>query len=150
MSSVCVASFIAIALLGQDLSDGDEVATFPGQAFGKKYTITMTYAVIKNTPDWTDSQENPPVSAKKAVKLATSLKDSLSKGNKKSHWELTHLTLMKIEGKWIWLATFTPGGEELLAALSQEADLEGSFPQLTLPVLMDGAVIKPKFEENGS
>jgi hypothetical protein len=147
MSSVCFAPFIAVAFLGQALPDEAEVAAFFGQAFGKEYAITMSYGAIRKTPDWTDDAENPPISAKKAAKLATAIKDSLAKDNKEPKWELTSLSLLKFEGKWVWLATFTPENEVPLFEPRQATDLHDNFPQLTLPVLMDGTVLRPKFKE---
>ena len=116
---------------------------------GNKYTVSLNHETIQKTPDWADDQENPPISARKAAKLATEMKDSLAKGTKASNWKLDSLSLMKIEGKWLWTATFTPRDEELLAELKHATDSQDGFPQLTLPVLMDGTVIKPKFEKSG-
>ena len=147
MSSIFAPSFFVLALLGQAASDEADVAKFAGTFLGNKYTVSLNHAAIQKTPDWSGDEENPPISARKAAKLATEMKDSLAKGTKASNWKLSSLSLMKIEGKWLWTATFTPGDEELLDELRHSTDFQDDFPQLTLPVLMDGTVIKPEFEK---
>lgn len=147
MSIVQATAFIAFALLGQADSDEAEVAQLFGQAFGKKYIVTVTDAAIQNTPDWDDDAENPPVSAKKAMKLATVMKDSLVKDSDKFKWEMRSLSLMEIKDKWLWVAHLQamengPLSSEPVAASEGHKDPH----YLSLVVLMDGSVIKPVIE----
>ena len=147
MSIVQAATFIAFALLGQADSDEAEVAQLVGQAFGKKYIVTVTDAAIQKTPDWDDDAENPPVSAKKALKLATAMKDSLVKDSDKFKWEMRSLSLMEIEGKWLWTATFLAMKQGALSEPVPVSEGEEDLNHLSLAVLMDGTVIKPVIED---
>jgi hypothetical protein len=41
----------------------------------KQYVVTIPVAALEKSPAWTDDAENPPVSARKAIKLANEMKD---------------------------------------------------------------------------
>lgn len=84
-----------------------------------------------------ESEENPPVSASKAIRLATKVKESLVKDNERCHWRMRSIDLQECGGDyWYWVATYE--------AMFQGARATSGPPiQLRLIVLMDGTAITP-------
>jgi hypothetical protein len=106
-------------------------------AFSKQYSVTVSSDALENSPSWKDDAENPPLSAKKAIKLATEMKDSLVKDSKDFKWSLESTSLRPASGdKWYWLVSYE--------ARFQGAGSTGVPHNLRLIVLMDGKVIKPE------
>jgi hypothetical protein len=71
----------------------------------------LTDADLNKTPSWDKSAENPPVSARAAVKLATGVKDSLVKDSPHSKWRfrclhLEYKDLPAVGRKWYWRIRF--------------------------------------------
>jgi hypothetical protein len=71
----------------------------------------LTDADLNNTPSWDRNAENPPVSARAAIKLATAVKDSLVKDSPHSKWRfrclhLEYKDLPAIGRKWYWRIRF--------------------------------------------
>jgi len=109
-------------------------------AFSKQYVVTISDDALQKSPAWAEEAENPPVSARKAIKLADGMKDSLVKDSKDFKWTLRSASLQPAgAGKWFWLVYY-------------EAEFQGvstGIPNyLRLVVLMDGTVIKPDVKEN--
>jgi hypothetical protein len=109
-------------------------------AFAKKYTVTIIDEALKKSPAWENDAENPPLSAKKAIKLANEIKDSLVKDSKDFKWKLRSASLEPAgEDKWYWLINY-------------EAQFQGfssGIPNhLRLVVLMDGTVVKPEVKDD--
>lgn len=104
------------------------------------FTLTVTDTDLRNTPSWTGTG-NPPLSARKAIRLLTPVKDSLvhkEKGFKP--WRLESISLKQgdhVPNKWYWLATYEAWIEP------QGGFGTGGPYTLYLVVLMDGRVIKP-------
>jgi hypothetical protein len=107
-----------------------EAETWGANAFGKAYSIIVTGEDLKKTPIWDQSAENPPLSARKALKLATDSRKALIPGRADREWKLEYLGLRETEGRWYWLAHFE--------ALPRHADFTGTPPALYVAVLMDG------------
>ena len=112
-----------------------ERITIYSYSFSNQYVVRVSGEDLEKSPSWKDDAENPPLSAKKAIKLATEMKDSLVKDSKNYKWTLTSARLEPAGGgKWYWLIYY-----------------EAQFPigtgipdHLRLVVLMDGKVIKPE------
>lgn len=104
----------------------------------KTYLSTLTDEALKKTPSWVKGAENPPVSARSAIKLATAVKDRLVKdsGRWKWHYFCIHLQYRDYsEGKkWYWRVRFE--------ALS-DGSLPAVPPTVEVFVLMDGTTTKP-------
>jgi len=114
--------------------------TFDGWAFGKSYAVAVTGEALKKTPAWDESRvENPPVSARKALKLATDFRKTLIPANADWDWHLGDLRLRQLEGRWYWLAYFY--------AFPRHAFLEGVAPNFYVAILMDGTVVKPHIQD---
>jgi hypothetical protein len=106
-------------------------------ALGKQYTVRISRSALAKSPEWEDDAENPPLSAKSAIKFANEMKDSLVKDSNGYKWTLKSLSLMPGEtGKWYWLAEYTAGFHQPSTGIHIPHNLR-------LAVLMDGTVIKP-------
>ena len=128
-----LAAAIAVAFLAPVVR---AEVTIYSYAFSKQYVVRVSNEALKESPSWKDDAENPPLSAKKAIKLANDMKDSLVKDGKSFKWILESASLKPARGdRWYWL-------------LNYEVEFEGAHvgpPQnLRLIVLMDGTVIKPE------
>lgn len=107
----------------------------------KNYVVTILSDAVAKSPSWKDDEENPPLSAKKAIKLANEMKDSLVKDSKDYKWKLDEATLKPAgDEKWYWLIRYE--------AQFQGAASIGVPPFLCLVVLMDGKVVKPEVKKD--
>jgi hypothetical protein len=105
----------------------------------KTVVVEVTDTTIERAPAWHPKDENPPVSARRALKLATELKDTLVKDSEDRRWKFQSASLQKtLRGEhWYWLVTFWgvyhPSG--------------GRPIELQLVVLMDDTAVKPIVKE---
>jgi hypothetical protein len=107
----------------------------------KSFFSTLTDEALKKTPSWAQGAENPPVSARAAIQLATAVKDSLVKDSKDWKWHpwycihLEHKDLPTIGRKWYWRIRFE--------ARFKDGKSTGVPYTVEVIVLMDGTTIKP-------
>ncbi|HEV8003995.1 MAG TPA: hypothetical protein VGP63_29285 [Planctomycetaceae bacterium] len=114
---------------------------FHGHHFGKSYNVAVTCEVLKKAPVWDESRaENPPISARKALKVATDFRKTLIPDSPKWRWELKFLALHKTDGRWYWLADFL--------VVPQPGGIDGESPDFFVAVLMDGTVVKPDVDND--
>jgi hypothetical protein len=115
--------------------------SYHSYAISANYTVTVTREALAKSPLWKDDEENPPFSAKKAIKLANEMKDSLVEDSKDYKWKLDEATLKPAGGeKWYWLIRYE--------AQFQGGASIGVPPFLCLVVLMDGKVVKPEVKKD--
>jgi hypothetical protein len=113
------------------------VAKLEGKADGKTFTFKVTSEDLKATPSWSEDQESPPVSARKAIEKANALLEKLVKDTKR--WELHQSILERAYGdKWYWVVEYYDRGGKP----------KGFKPSFHIMVLMDGAVVKPTSSED--
>ncbi len=108
--------------------------TFTVEYAGKKYEFRISEADLQRTPAWAPGQENPPLSARRAIDVATKeLATLLPNGN---DWRLYAVTLRPIENRWIYLVEFLeparPGAQQQVSSGFQ------------VVVLMDGIAVMPR------
>jgi len=113
--------------------------THESYGIGKRYIVTISEEALRKSPAWDADAENPPLSARKALKLADEKKAKLVQDSKSRKWELQAIALMPGgDDKWYWLVHYEArprvGGT-------------GINPFLRLAVLMNGTVIDPKVQD---
>jgi hypothetical protein len=128
---------VATALLVPSVSSD---VCYYSYAISANYTVTVTHEALANSPSWKKDEENPPLSARKAIKLANEMKDSLVKDSENYKWKLDGATLKSAgDEKWYWLIRY-------------EAEFQGNLigqpPFLNLVVFMDGKVVKPEVKKD--
>jgi hypothetical protein len=128
--------FVAVSViwLAANFAHADYHLT--SDAFGKRYVVTISQPALDESPEWDAEADNPPLGARKALKLATDMKNSLVEDSEKFKWRLESLSLKPVpSGKWYWLANYEawPRGQ-----------FEGRTERLRLVVLMDGTAIQPE------
>jgi alpha-L-arabinofuranosidase len=107
----------------------------------KAYFSTLTDEALKNTPSWEQGAENPPVSARAALKLATAVKDRLVKDSRRVQWRREHCLHLEHKDvptsgrKWYWRVRFE--------AWVDGQPTQGLPPTVEAIVLMNGTTIKP-------
>jgi hypothetical protein len=138
------ASSIAIVLIAftepTKLPDGARYEVSGGKAFGKTYDSSFTEKMFRKTPVWEEGAANPPVSAGKAIALATKMKDSLVKDSDGFTWQLMYLELQPMDGgRWFWGVMFE--------AIPENGPGR-QIHTLCVVALMDGTVVKPRVIAN--
>ena len=112
-------------------------AEFTSHAFGKQYVVAVTDNALEASPVWRDDAESPPVSARKAVKLADALRVKLVKDSKDFKWKRESAEILFVDepDRCLWHVHYEAhpvrGGET------------GIGPHLDLIVLMDGTILDP-------
>jgi hypothetical protein len=101
---------------------------------GKKYEFHITDADLQKTPDWAPSQENPPLSPRRAMDIASKYLATLLPNGK--DWRLDRVSLRPIGGRWIYLVEFLEplrgdGGGQLSSGFQ-------------VVVLMNGVAVTPR------
>lgn len=109
-------------------------------AFGKTYWSRIVRNVVNQTPPWNDNDENPPVSARRALKLSEKVLRSIAKAPDGWKWKAVNANLLLVEDAPIWFVRY----QGISADPTESRDSEH---EITLVVLMDGTVIKPVVAE---
>jgi hypothetical protein len=111
--------------------------TYSSYAIPNNYTVTISSDALAKSPSWKDNEENPPLSARKAIKLANAVKKSLVKDWDDYKWVLVTADLTPDgDEKWYWLIN--------CEAHPQVGASSGVPFCLKLVVLMDGTVVEPQ------
>ena len=106
---------------------------------GHEYRVTVTEETLRTSPAWKDTADDPPLSARKAMKLANEKKLTFVKDFKDWKWDLSAARLKRSpDGKWFWVVEYESHPADPDVAFS------GMPPDLSIVVLMDGTVIVPK------
>lgn len=103
-----------------------------------QYKFQVSSASINKTPIWRESDDQPPLPARKALRAArNSLVKLVADG---AQWRLEEVSLSPLsenEGHWIYLVKFYP-------PLPPSGVFEGHIEPMIIPVLMSGIAIEPK------
>jgi hypothetical protein len=109
--------------------------TFTVEYAGKKYEFRISDDDLQKTPAWAPGQENPPLSARRAIDVATQELATLLPNGK--DWRLYAVTLRPIESRWIYLVEFL----EPVRPNGPERQLSSGFQVI---VLMNGVAVMPR------
>jgi hypothetical protein len=102
-------------------------------ANGKRFGVTVTEEALKKAPTWKAEADDPPLAARKAMKIADAAFARLLPEAKKDEFRLEYLILRTGPGNgWYWVAQYraTGGGTGIPSALQ-------------VVILMDGSVVEP-------
>ena len=128
-ASLCLVSVIPGWCWGQ---------TFSSYADGKQFEVIVDNVKVAKAPQWKADEENPPLSPRRASKLANAVREKLVKDDDRWKWQLDCITLVPANerpGSCFWLVNYRA---EFL-----KGDFVGIPPSLRLAVLMDGTVPEP-------
>ena len=109
--------------------------TFTVEYSGKKYEFHISSEDLQKTPIWPDSQENPPLPARRAIEIASKQLASLLPNGK--DWRLYSVTLRPMENRWIYLVEF-------LEPLRGDNAIQQQSSGFQVVVLMNGVAVTPK------
>ncbi len=109
--------------------------TFTVEYAGKKYEFHISDQELQRTPAWAANQENPPLSARRAIDAAAKELAMLLPNGK--DWRLSEVTLRQIEDRWVYLVTFL----EPLRGDDAARQLSSGFQ---IVVLMNGVAVMPR------
>jgi hypothetical protein len=106
--------------------------TLSSYAEGKRFDFEVTREQLLKTTAWKAEDDFPPLSPRKAEKLATIKFGKLIKNTK--GWERERISLQTIgdNERWFYVVEFSHHGSD------------GPPPYFKIIVLMDGTVIEPK------
>ena len=121
--------------------DDESLLSYRSYAFGKEYTTVIREDAVKKSPVWLATAENPPVSVRKAIKLADAKRQKLVHDTTRFKWRRESISLeffrgVEVEDRYkfpYWHIHYEAhGGGET-----------GPPDDLDLFVLMDGTLIEP-------
>src|SRR5438128_10198052 len=126
LQSVCL---IAALMAGQVQT------TFTVEYAGKKYEFHVSDQDLQKTPAWPANQENPPLSPRRAIDIASKSLAALLPNGK--DWRLQEVTLRPLDNRWVYLIGFL----EPLRGDGAGRQLSSGFQ---IVVLMNGAAVMPR------
>lgn len=108
---------------------------------GKPFDIIITKQMVAKSPPWRDTDRQPPISPRRALKEANDLIDSLVEPREGRKREMSAITLVALQSKkWYWRVEYdwrpTHGGST------------GVLPHCYSVILMDGTVVEPQFRKD--
>lgn len=107
----------------------DYVAKFYGEHDGKQFEFTVTTRLLENCPEWLSEQENPPLSARRALAIASDYLPRLV--TNAEAWKAGDIRLRPVRDKWVYVVEFSERRE-------------GVKTPFSIVVLMNGEVVEPK------
>jgi hypothetical protein len=124
-------------------NDDRGVIEIHSYALGKHYIVAVTQKQLDKSPIWKDDAENPPLSARKAMKLTATMKDNLVKDTDRLVWKQEGASLEEAgDNRWYWLISYRASDPR------PGTGSTGQPPTLRLIVLMDGTVIEPQVSKD--
>ena len=102
---------------------------------GKKYEFRITDEDLQKTPAWPPGQENPPLSARRAMEIAAKQMATLLPNGK--DWQLEAITLRRVDNRWIYVVQFL----EPPRADGPDRQVSSGFQVV---VLMNGVPVVPR------
>ena len=130
---------LAITILALTLGAafGHAEAEFSSYIKTNRYDFKITDADMAGTPVWKEQDDHPPLAARKALAAARSGLAQIVSDHK--DWTLEGLTLQQWHdgSHWYYLAVFN-------APVPPGVISIGRPVSMTIPVLMNGAAVKPK------
>jgi hypothetical protein len=129
----------APSLMPCPLHAADTCSSYPPD--GRRYDSTITPEMRVSSPDWLESDANPPLSARRAIMLAeTTLRATLKDQDESGKPDVRYMTganLVPLGGrKWAWKVAYI--------WLPRIGGLRGKPFSFHVFVLMDGTAVKPK------
>lgn len=109
-------------------------------AFGKVYRTAATRAALDKAPVWKDDADNPPLAARKAIKLADDARGRAFKDTDDWEWRRDTVELCDLGGgRWYWSVRYRAYYKGIVHILR--------LPEVHFVVLMDGTVAEPSVVE---
>lgn len=96
------------------------------------FNSRLPIARLQATPEWEAGEENPPLSARKAIAVSEALVKQLNPYGPDAELNPPTLKLRESGGRWFWVVYFSP---------NDWRQFQSSFP---IVVLMDGTAVKPE------
>lgn len=137
-----IIAFILFAVISQSTQGNSDVARgHCSHAFGKAYYSEISRDALNKSPAWNTEDENPPLSARKAINLSDARFKKLVKDTEDYKWRREEAAVVFLGSKFCyWKITYeawvTRGGS--------------SGPPITIElfVLMDGTFIEPEVSDD--
>ena len=106
----------------------------------RHFMVWAEDGALRRAPPWKPEAENPPLSPRKAMRLADVKKRQLVKDRADFNWRLRSIELVPGDGdRWFWLVNY-----EEQPRLRPGTGASGPWSELRLIVLMDGTVVEPE------
>jgi hypothetical protein len=114
--------------------------TLIGVANNRRYMVSVTDSDLKNSPGWKQRDENPPLAARDALKLAGPIKERLLKDSDTIEWHLRAVILRQNgwsdeSRRWYWVVHYAAGPKP-------NHGMSGKMDFYVI-VLMNGRIIEP-------
>jgi hypothetical protein len=123
-------------------SGNDFCCEWASYAGTNAYNFEVSSTMIEKTPVWRESDDQPPLPAREALRVARRCLANLV--TDAAHWRLDDVglsPLIEYEGHWIYLVKFYP-------PIPPSGVLQGLVQPMTIPVLMSGVAVQPKISHS--
>lgn len=132
---------LSILLVSGRVSDAGPIHY--SYAFGKMYASELPKEALERTPKWPEDAENPPLSARKAIKVADELRLKLVHDTEEYKWKRLSADILFVEGsdRCVWRVYYE-------ARIQAGGGSTGRPPSLMLFVLIDGKIVQPEVSDH--
>src|SRR5215831_14963027 len=124
---------IATALLAVQVE-----TTFTVEYNGTRYEFHLTDQDLQASPAWPADQDNPPLSPRRAIDIASKQLAELLPNGK--DWRLYEVTLRPIDNYWVYLVQFLEPLRSTGAGQQESSGFE-------IVVLMNGVAVMPRISK---
>lgn len=118
-------------------SHTQHLTDFYGDVYGS-IEVSIDVELLAKQPEWDNFSQNPPLSARSALRIADEFRRYRLRDYTNFQWYLNSIRLTPLDRemrKWIWIVQFE---------LVPNSDLTMKyFPNLDLYISMDGSLIEP-------
>jgi hypothetical protein len=131
-----------LALTQAQISETDDGFDMTSFAFGTVYKSHLERDAILRSPAWDqEKSDRPPVSPKKAIRLAEKVRKAVVKTPDGKKWKVLNMQLLFEDDHCAWCVRFRSTPPD------PEAGLIDLGEEVAFFVLMDGTVIEPTVED---
>ena len=130
--------FLQSLLIVTALAAAQVETTFTVEYNSTKYEFHITEQDLQAAPSWPANQDNPPLSARRAIDIASKELATLLPNGK--DWRLYEVTLRPIDDHWVYLVQFL----EPLRSNAGGQQLSSGFE---IVVLMNGTAVMPRISK---
>jgi hypothetical protein len=129
---------LQLLLIATTFATAQLETTFTVEYSSTKYEFHITDQDLQAGPTWAANQENPPLSPKRAIDIASKELATLLPNGK--DWRLYEVTLRPIDDHWVYLVQFL----EPLRSNAGGQQLSSGFE---IVVLMNGTAVMPRISK---
>ena len=114
-------------------------------ANGTSFNYRVTVKRMQAVPSWKDDAEHPPLSARRAIQLASDFRRRMVIAQKDHEWKFESAKLLPVDveaNQWVWVIRFEEWPND--SRFDNGLGAGGMMGEFEVVVLMDGTVVQPE------